>query len=182
MRVREPKRAWLLPGQAFIAFLGTLHWRWSSFTMHKFAVGDYLYRQQRKECCWLLQREGCYKSRGKVVEPVILGRFSSDFRKLLQRYAVNTCCLNSGLGSFSKSKSHSSLGTMQAWFPTGEPIRGRGSCVLDLAFHWPFSRSWAHGMQNGLLYCIICSIPQTPIGSYYVQTAMDDIKMNKTDP
>ena len=31
-----------LPGQAFIAFLGTLHLGQSSFTMHRFAVGDYL--------------------------------------------------------------------------------------------------------------------------------------------
>ena len=30
------------PGQAFIAFLGTLHGGWSSFTMHRFTVGDYL--------------------------------------------------------------------------------------------------------------------------------------------
>ena len=44
------------------------------------------------------------------------------------RYSVNICCLNSGWESFSKSKSHSSLGTMQAWFPTGEHIHGRGSC------------------------------------------------------
>ena len=29
---------------------------------------------------------------------------------------------------FSKSKSHSSLSTMQAWFPTGELIHGCGSC------------------------------------------------------
>ena len=36
--------------------------------------------------------------------------------------------LASGWGSFSKSKSHSSLGTMQAWFPTGELIYGHGSC------------------------------------------------------
>ena len=42
------------------------------------------------------------------------------------------------VGSFSKSKSHSCLGTMQAWFPTGEPIFGCGSCVLDLPPHWPF--------------------------------------------
>ena len=27
---------------------------------------------------------------------------------------------------------------MQAWFPKGEPIRGRGSCVLDLTPHWLF--------------------------------------------
>ena len=30
------------PPQAFIAFLGTLHRGWSSFTMHRFTVGDYL--------------------------------------------------------------------------------------------------------------------------------------------
>ena len=29
------------PGQAFIAFLGTVHQGWSSFTRHRFAVGDY---------------------------------------------------------------------------------------------------------------------------------------------
>ena len=68
----------------------------------------------------------------------ILGRFSTDFRKLLWRYAVSTCCLNSGWGSFSKSKSLSGLGTMQAWFPMGEPVCGCGSCVPDLAPHWIF--------------------------------------------
>ena len=40
-----------LPGQAFIAFLGTLHWGWSSFTMHRFALGGYLL-QKTKE--WML--------------------------------------------------------------------------------------------------------------------------------
>ena len=30
------------PGQAFIVFLGTLHGGWSSFTMHRFALGGYL--------------------------------------------------------------------------------------------------------------------------------------------
>ena len=33
-----------LPGQAFIAFLGTLHQGWFSFTMHRFTTGDYLLR------------------------------------------------------------------------------------------------------------------------------------------
>ena len=33
-----------LPGQAFIDFLGTLHPGWSSFTMHRFLVGDYFLR------------------------------------------------------------------------------------------------------------------------------------------
>ena len=44
-RVREDKRELKResrppPGQAFIAFLGTLHRGWSSFTVHSFAVGD----------------------------------------------------------------------------------------------------------------------------------------------
>ena len=43
-----------------------------------------------------------------------------------------------GEGVLAKSKSQSSLGTMQARFFTGKPICGRGSCVQDLAFHWPF--------------------------------------------
>ena len=73
----------------------------------------------------------------KLVTPV-LGRFSIDFRKLLWRYAVNVCCLNSGWGSFSKKHVSKGLVTMRAWFPMGEPIHGRGSCVLDIAPHWPF--------------------------------------------
>ena len=55
-----------------------------------------------------------------------------------ETYSVNICCLNSGWGSFSKSKPHSSLGTMQAWFPTGEPVHGCGSCPLNLPPHWLF--------------------------------------------
>ena len=31
-----------LPGQALNAFLGILHQGWSSFTTHRFTVGDYL--------------------------------------------------------------------------------------------------------------------------------------------
>ena len=66
----------------------------------------------------------------------ILERFSSDFRKL--KICSNICCLNPVWGSFIKSKSHSSLGTTQAWFPTGEPVCGCGSRVPDLAPHWLF--------------------------------------------
>ena len=51
---------------------------------------------------------------------------------------MNVCCLNAGWGSFSKTKSHSGLGSMQAWFSAGEPIHGCGPCVPDLAPHWPF--------------------------------------------
>ena len=42
-RQRESERR-PLPGQAFIAFLGTLHQGWFSFTMHRFTTGDYLLR------------------------------------------------------------------------------------------------------------------------------------------
>ena len=43
---------------------------------------------------------------------------------------------------------------MQAWFPSGEPIRGHGSCVPDLIPHWP---EWglgfiSHATQNSLLH------------------------------
>ena len=37
------------PWLAFIIFLGTLHQGWSSFTMHRFALGGY--RKQRRGCC-----------------------------------------------------------------------------------------------------------------------------------
>ena len=65
-------------------------------------------------------------AQGGSCSPSILGWFTQTLGRW--RYSVNICCLNSGWGSFSKRKSHSSLGTMQAWFPTGELIHGRGSC------------------------------------------------------
>ena len=42
MARESPRERQPLPGQAFIAFLGTLHGGWSSFTMHRFTVGDHL--------------------------------------------------------------------------------------------------------------------------------------------
>ena len=69
---REPKRTWPLPGQVFIAFLGTLHQGWSSFTMHKFTVGDYLLQTIKDRMLLITSKEGCYRSRGKVVELVTL--------------------------------------------------------------------------------------------------------------
>ena len=42
--ISEWERAPTLAGQAFIAFLGTLHGGWSWFTMHRFSTGDYLLR------------------------------------------------------------------------------------------------------------------------------------------
>ena len=66
----------------------------------------------------------------------ILGRFSTDFRKLkiLSKHLLPQLRER----SFSKSKSHSSLGTMQAWVPTGELVRGLGSCLPEPHTHWLF--------------------------------------------
>ena len=44
---REPRRALPLPVQTFIAFLATLHREWSSFTMHRFTVGDYFLQTKK---------------------------------------------------------------------------------------------------------------------------------------
>ena len=109
---------WPLPGQAFIAFLGTLHQGRSSFIMHRFVLGDYLLQITKKR---ILQMQG--KKWLNWLHSVF-GRFSTDFRKLLQRHALNLCYLNSGWGSFSKSKPQSRLDIMQPCFPTGELIPG----------------------------------------------------------
>ena len=37
-----------LPWQAFIVFLGTLHWGWSSFTMHRFTLGGYILQKTKE--------------------------------------------------------------------------------------------------------------------------------------
>ena len=102
----------------------------------------------------------------------ILGWFSTDFRKL-KINSVNICCLSPGWGSFSKSKSHSSLGTMQTWFPTGEPVCGRESCLPNshpLAFprgNWATFPMCGTVPHTVLLICcnfLICKmgIPRVP--------------------
>ena len=55
-----------LPGQVFIAFLGTLHGGWSSFTMHRFALGDYLLQitKERKLLITTKRKDIC-KCKGK---------------------------------------------------------------------------------------------------------------------
>ena len=55
-----------LPWRAFIAFLGTLHWGWSLFTMHRFALGAYLL-QKTKERMLLItsERKDICKCKGK---------------------------------------------------------------------------------------------------------------------
>ena len=82
-RARGPERAWPLPGQAFIAFLGTLHWvliyyaqvhcRWLPFTDNK-GKNDANYFKEKD-----VTDQG-----GKWLNWLhsILGWFSTDFRKL----------------------------------------------------------------------------------------------------
>ena len=55
-----------LPGQAFIAFLGTLHQRWSSFIMHRFALGGNLLQitKERKLLITAKKKDIC-KCKGK---------------------------------------------------------------------------------------------------------------------
>ena len=155
----SPRETRPLPGQAFIAFLGTLHPGWSSFTMHRFTVGDYLLQTTKDRILLITSKRRMLQIQGESgwtgYSPYLggLAQTSGSYR-----YSVNICCLNPGWGSFSKSKSHSSLGTMQAWFPMGEPVRGCGSCVLDLVptgfSEWELgyiSDTWNSSLYNIML-------------------------------
>ena len=86
-RARGPERAQLLPGQAFIAFLGTLHPGWSSFTVHRFSVGDHLLQVtpfKGKNVANYFKEKDVTHQGGKWLNWLhsLLGRFSTDFRKL----------------------------------------------------------------------------------------------------
>ena len=135
VQVRE-KAPWPQPGQAFIVFLGTLHRGRSSFTMHRFTTGDYLLRTTKDRTLLITSKTRMLQLKGEAAHTPYLGGWAQILGRW--RYSVNICCLNSGWGSFGKSKSHSSQGTMQVWFPPREPIHGHGSCLLDLAPHWVF--------------------------------------------
>ena len=54
-----------LPWQAFIAFLGTLRWGWSSFTMHRFALGGYLLQKTERMLLITWKRKDICKCEGK---------------------------------------------------------------------------------------------------------------------
>ena len=55
-----------LPGQAFIAFLGTLHRGWPSFTMHGFALGGYLLQTTKEKMLLTTsKRKDICKCKGK---------------------------------------------------------------------------------------------------------------------
>ena len=94
--------------------------------MHRFTTGDYLLRMTKDRTLLITSKRRKLQLKGKGAHTPYLGGLALILGRW--RYSVNICCLNSGWGSFSKSKSHSSLGTMQAWFPMGEPIHGHGSC------------------------------------------------------
>ena len=58
-------KCWPLPWQAFILFLGTVHWGWSLFTMHRFSLGGY-FLQKTKECLLITsKRKDICKCKGK---------------------------------------------------------------------------------------------------------------------
>ena len=69
-RGREGQRARPLPGQAFIAFMGTLHWGWSSCTMNRFAVGDYLLQITKERMLLITSKRRMLQIKGRVVELV----------------------------------------------------------------------------------------------------------------
>ena len=62
---RQPTRAWRLPGQAFIAFLGTLHRGWSSFTVHRFTVGDYLLQTTKDRMLLITSKRSMLQLKGE---------------------------------------------------------------------------------------------------------------------
>ena len=70
------------PGQAFIAFLGTLHGGWCSFTMHRFTTGDYLLRTTKDRILLIYFKEKDVTAQGGNCSHSIRGWFSTDFRKL----------------------------------------------------------------------------------------------------
>ena len=60
-----------LPGQAFIVFLGPLHQRWSSFTMHRFVLGSYLL-QTKERVSLNTSKEDICNVKGEVVKSAML--------------------------------------------------------------------------------------------------------------
>ena len=62
-----------LPGQAFIAFLGTLHGGWSSFTMHRFTTGDYLLRRTKDWTLLITSKRRMLQLKGEVAQTPYLG-------------------------------------------------------------------------------------------------------------
>ena len=65
-RAREsPRESQPLPGQAFIAFLGTSYQGWSSFTMHRFTVGDYLLQTTKDRILLIIAKRRMLQIKGQ---------------------------------------------------------------------------------------------------------------------
>ena len=62
---------WPLPWQAFIVFLGPLHQRWPSFTMHRFVLGGYLLQTKKRMSLNTSKKDIC-NVKGEVVKMVML--------------------------------------------------------------------------------------------------------------
>ena len=157
-RAREPKRAQErtrpLPGQAFIAFLGTLHQGWSSFTMHRFTVGDYLFQTTKDRILLITSKRRMLQLKGEIGYTPYLGGLAQILGS--QRYSVNICCLNPGWGSFSNSKSHSSLIQCRPDSPRENQSVGVGPvCRTSHPLAFP-SVSWATFPTCG-------TVPYSPI-------------------
>ena len=54
-----------LPGQVFIAFPGTLQGGWSSFTMHRFGLGDYLLQIIKEKMLLITTKKRILQVRGE---------------------------------------------------------------------------------------------------------------------
>ena len=73
MRAKEsPRESLTLPGQACIAFLGTLHGGWCSFTVHRFTIGDYLLQTTKDRMLLITSQRRMLQLKGKVVELITL--------------------------------------------------------------------------------------------------------------
>ena len=56
------------PGQAFIVFLGPLHQRWSSFTMHRFVLVGYLLQTTKERMSLNTSKKDICNVKGEMVE------------------------------------------------------------------------------------------------------------------
>ena len=61
----SPRESRPLPGQAFIALLGTLHRGRSSFTLHKFTVGDYLLQTTKDRMLLIISKRRMLQLKGE---------------------------------------------------------------------------------------------------------------------
>ena len=61
------------PGEALIAFLGTLHVGWSSFTMYRLITGDYLLRWKKDRILLITSKTRMLQLMGETAHTPYLG-------------------------------------------------------------------------------------------------------------